>query len=92
MEQKNSLPRTCAKPIEQQPDGTWIVRHHFRVVGKDDNGEELVTFASSEYPEKPTLQQIQRSIDRYRVCLIMYGETISDEIEKVDLSMYMFTD
>ena len=47
--QKNILPRTCAKPIEQQPDGTWIVRHHFRVVGKDDNGEELVTFASSDY-------------------------------------------
>ncbi|MCS3023534.1 hypothetical protein NXW75_05170 [Bacteroides xylanisolvens] len=57
-----------------------------------ENGEELVTFASSEYPEKPTLQQIQRSIDRYRVCLTMYGDTISDEIEKVDLSVYMFTD
>ena len=69
-----------------------IVRHHFRVVGTSENGEELVTFASSEYPEKPTLQQIQRSIDRYRVCLTMYGDTISDEIEKVDLSVYMFTD
>lgn len=81
MDQKNILPRGIAKPIEQQPDGTWIVRHHFRVVG-----------TSSEYPEKPTLQQIQRSIDRYRVCLTMYGDTISDEIEKVDLSVYMFTD
>ena len=60
--------------------------------GTSENGEELVTFASSEYPEKPTLQQIQRSIDRYRVCLTMYGDTISDEIEKVDLSVYMFTD
>ena len=87
MDQKNILPRGIAKPIEQQPDGTWVVRHHFREVG-----EELVTFASSEYPEKPTLQQIQRSIDRYRVCLTMYGDTISDEIEKVDLSVYMFTD
>ena len=65
MDQKNILPRGIAKPIEQQPDGTWIVRHHFRVVGTSENGEELVTFASSEYPEKPTLQQIQRSIDRY---------------------------
>ena len=72
MDQKNILPRGIAKPIEQQPDGTWIVRHHFRVVGTSENGEELVTFASSEYPEKPTLQQIQRSIDRYRVCLTMY--------------------
>ena len=90
MDQKNILPRGIAKPIEQQPDGTWIVRHHFRVVGTSENGEELVTFASSEYPEKPTLQQIQRSIDRYRVCLTMYGDTISDEIEKVDLSVYMF--
>jgi hypothetical protein len=59
MDQKNILPRGIAKPIEQQPDGTWIVRHHFRVVGTSENGEELVTFASSEYPEKPTLQQIQ---------------------------------
>lgn len=92
MDQKNILPRGIAKPIEQQPDGTWIVRHHFRVVGTNENGEELVTFASSEYPEKPTIQQIQRSIDRYRVCLTMYGDTISDEIEKVDLSVYMFTD
>mgnify|MGYP005912707085 CR=1 FL=1 len=52
MDQKNILPRGIAKPIEQQPDGTWIVRHHFRVVGTSENGEELVTFASSEYPEK----------------------------------------
>ena len=51
MDQKNILPRGIAKPIEQQPDGTWIVRHHFRVVGTSENGEELVTFASSEYPE-----------------------------------------
>ena len=71
-----------AKGMLEAPDGTWIVRHHFRVVGTSENGEELVTFASSEYPEKPTLQQIQRSIDRYRVCLTMYGDTISDEIEK----------
>ncbi|MSL95108.1 hypothetical protein GKF01_12895 [Escherichia coli] len=90
--QANILPRAPAKSIEQPPDGTCIVRHHFRVVGTSENGEELVTFASSEYPEKPTLQQIQRSIDRYRVCLTMYGDTISDEIEKVDLSVYMFTD
>ena len=91
MDQKNILPRGIAKPIEQQPDGTWIVRHHFRVVGTSENGEELVTFASSEYPEKPTLQQIQRSIDRYRVCLTMYGDTIADEIENVDLSVYMLS-
>ena len=57
MDQKNILPRGIAKPIEQQPDGTWIVRHHFRVVGTSEN-----------------------------------GDTISDEIEKVDLSVYMFTD
>lgn len=69
--------------------GLYVI---IRVVGTSENGEELVTFASSEYPEKPTLQQIQRSIDRYRVCLTMYGDTISDEIEKVDLSVYMFTD
>ncbi len=36
MDQKNILPRGIAKPIEQQPDGTWIVRHHFRVVGTSE--------------------------------------------------------
>ena len=50
MDQKNILPRGIAKPIEQQPDGTWIVRHHFRVVGTSENGEELVTFASWNIP------------------------------------------
>lgn len=92
MAQKNILPRTCAKPIEQQPNGTWIVRYHFRTIGTNENGEELVTFASSEYPDKPTIQQIQRSIDRYRVCLTMYGEMVPEDIEKIDLSVYMFTD
>ena len=37
MDQKNILPRGIAKPIEQQSDGTWIVRHHFRVVGTSEN-------------------------------------------------------
>lgn len=78
--------------LEHRADYLMKFLCEFRVVGTSENGEELVTFASSEYPEKPTLQQIQRSIDRYRVCLTMYGDTISDEIEKVDLSVYMFTD
>ena len=90
--QKNILPRGLAKPIEQQPDGTWIVRHHFRVVGTSENGEELVTFASSEYPDKPTVKQIQRSINRYMVCLTMYGEMVREDIEDIDFSIYMFTD
>ena len=55
MDQKNILPRRIAKPIEQQPVGTWIVRHHFRVVVTSENGEELVTITTSEYPEKPTV-------------------------------------
>lgn len=90
--QKNILPRSCAKPIEQQEDGTWIVRYLFRKIGFDEQGNELVTFASSEYPEKPTLQQIQRSIDRHTVILTMDGDSFPDDIEKTDLSAYMFTD
>lgn len=50
MDQKNILPRGIAKPIEQQPDGTWIVRHHFRVVGTSENGEELVTLPVRNIP------------------------------------------
>lgn len=93
MDQKNILPRGIAKPIEQQPDGTWIVRHHFRVVGTSENGEELDNFCQfGIFRETYLCNRIQRSIVRYRVCLTMYGDTISDEIEKVDLSVYMFTD
>ena len=92
MEQKNILPRGIAKPIEQLKDGQWIVRYLFRKVGTNGNGEELVTFASSIYPEKPTLQQIQRSINIYKVGLTMYGEEISSDIEELDLSAYMFID
>lgn len=92
MEQKNILPRTCAKPIEQLENGQWIVRYLFRVAGTNEQGEELVTFASSLYPEKPTLKQIERSINRYKVGLTMYGETISSDVEELDLSIYMFTD
>ena len=92
MEQKNILPRTCAKPIEQLENGQWIVRYLFRKFGTNEEGEELVTFGSSVYPEKPTLQQIQRSINIYKVGLTMYGEVISSDFEEPDLSAYMFTD
>lgn len=92
MAQKNILPRTCAKPIEQQGDGTWIVRYLFRKIGLDEHGNELVTFASSIYPQKPTLKQIERSINIHKAGLTMYGELMPSDIEELDLSAYMFTD
>lgn len=92
MDQKNILPRGIAKPIEQLEDGTWIVRYHFRSAGANEKGEELVSFTSSLYYEKPTIQMIQRSIDRNRVILTMYGDDFPEDIEKIDLAVYMFTD
>lgn len=92
MAQKNILPRGTAKPIEQLENGEWIVRYLFKKVGTNENGEELVTFASSCYPDKPTIQQIERSINRYKAGLTMYGEEIASDIEQPDLSVYMFID
>jgi hypothetical protein len=90
--QKNILPRCSAKPIEQLSDGQWIVRYDFRPYGKDENGIELVSFASSQYPEKPTLQIIERSIRRYAVCLTMYGEDAPLGVAQPDLSIYSIVD
>ena len=54
---KNILPLKSAKPIEQQSDGTWIIRYAIQPIGRTDSeGNELVTFASSTFLEKPTLE------------------------------------
>lgn len=89
---KNILPRCSAKPIEQLEDGSWIVRYDIRMYGKDGEGNELVTFASSQYPEKPTMKIIERSINRYGVSLSMYGEDIPLSVAHPDMSLYSVID
>jgi hypothetical protein len=53
------------KFIEQLPSGEWVVRYGVVPAGHDSAGNELVSFASSVYPNKPTMEQIKRSIHRY---------------------------
>ena len=68
---KNILPRKLAKPIEQLSDGTWIIRYAIQSIDRTDNeGNELVTFASSIFLEKPTLEMIKKSIHRYAMSVL----------------------
>lgn len=53
------------KRLEQRRDGVWVARYGFRLCGKDADGNLLATFTASEYPEKPTVEQIRRSLRRY---------------------------
>ena len=91
MAQKNILPRTCAKPIEQLPDGTWIVRYAILPYRVDSEGNELVTFASSIFMTKPTLEQIKKCIYRYAMS-VLDDEDVLPLVANPDLSVYMFTD
>ncbi len=53
------------KYIEQLPDGSWVIRYGIVPAGHDPAGNEFVSFASSVYPKKPTMEQIKRSIHWY---------------------------
>lgn len=89
---KNILPRKSAKPIEQQSDGTWIIRYAIQSIGKTDSeGNELVTFASSIFLEKPTLEMIKKSIHRYTMS-VLDDEDILPLVANPDLSIYMIID
>lgn len=89
---RNILPLKSAKYIEQQSDGTWIIRYAIQSIGKTDNeGNELVTFASSIFLEKPTLEMIKKSIHRYAMS-VLDDEDILPLVANPDLSVYMIVD
>ena len=83
---KNILPRKLAKPIEQLSDGTWIIRYAIH-----NEGNELVTFASSIFLEKPTLEMIKKSIHRYAMS-VLDDEDVLPLVANPDLSVYMIID
>ena len=86
---KNILPRKLAKPIEQLSDGTWIIRYAIQSIDRTDNeGNELVTFASSIFLEKPTLEMIKKSIHRYAMS-VLDDEDVLPLVANPDLSVYM---
>ena len=86
---KNILPLKSAKPIEQQSDGTWIIRYAIQSIGSE--GNELVTFASSTFLEKPTLEMIKKSIHRYAMS-VLDDEDVLPLVANPDLSVYMIID
>lgn len=89
---RNILPRKLAKPIEQQSDGTWIIRYGIQPIGKTDiEGNELVTFASSIFLVKPTLEMIKKSIHRYAMS-VLDDEEILPLVANPDLSVYLVLD
>lgn len=90
--QRNILPLKLAKPIEQQSDGTWIIRYGIQLIGEADNeGNELATFASSVFFVKPTPEMIKRSIHRYAMS-ILDDEEILPLVSSPDLSVYLVLD
>ena len=74
------------KFIEQLPDGEWIVRYGIMPFGHNLNGEELVTFTSSQYPRKPSMEQISRSILRFNMA--MQDMDLLKPAVSPDLSVY----
>lgn len=86
------LPRSKAKPIEQLPNGEWVIRYGFMPTGgRDADGEELVTFGMSQYPAKPTMEQIRHSIRIFAMAFID-NEEILEQVSNPDYSVYMVTD
>ena len=48
---KNILPLKSAKPIEQQSDGTWIIRYAIQPIGRTDSeGNEPVSYTHLTLP------------------------------------------
>ena len=89
---KNILPRKLAKPIEQLSDGTWIIRYAIQSIDRTDNeGNELVTYASSIFLEKPTLEMIKKIIHRYAMS-VLDDEDVLPLVANPDLSVYMIID
>ena len=88
----NLLPRSKAKYIEQLPNGEWVIRYGIRPTGgRDRNGEEIVTFGMSQYPHKPTMEQIRRSIHRYAMACLNDADVLP-LVANPDYSVYMVTD
>lgn len=76
------------KYIEQLPNGEWVVRYCIIPMGTNKQGEEIVSFASSVYPSKPSLDRIRKSINRYAMAHLD-DEEILAATAKPDMSKYM---
>lgn len=75
--------------IEQLSNGDWLVRYGMVSAGHDPAGNELVSFASSVYPEKQTMEQIKKSIHRYAMAHLDDEEILST-VAKPKMYLYAY--
>ena len=73
--------------IEHLPDGGWLIRYGVVPVGYSSSGERLLTFGSSEFPTKPTVLQVLKSVCRYAEAC-EGNEKVMRSLSTLDLSVY----
>lgn len=73
--------------IEQLSNGDWLVRYGVIPAGHTPDGREIVSFGSSEYPCKPSMEQIKKSIYRYAMAHL-HDEDILEKVCNPDMSVY----
>jgi len=77
------------KYIEQLDNGHWVVRYGIVAAGTTPDGRNVVTFTTSEYPQKPTIEQIRKSIHRFAMAHLD-DENILESVANPDLSVYQY--
>jgi hypothetical protein len=77
------------KYAEENPDGSWLIRYGVVPVGHTFGGEKIVTFGSSLFPERPTLQQVLKSLLRY-VEAFPDDEAVAKSIMNTRLKEYFY--
>lgn len=73
--------------IEHLPDGGWMIRYGVVPVGYSPSGERLLTFGSSEFPARPTVMQVLKSVCRYAEAF-EDKEKVMRSLSTLDLSVY----
>lgn len=73
--------------IEHLPDGGWLIRYGVVPVGYSPSGERLLTFGSSEFPTRPTVLQVLKSVCRYAEAC-EGNEKVMRSLLTLDLSVY----
>ena len=73
--------------IEHLPDGGWLIRYGVVPVGYSPSGERLLTFGASEFPTRPTVLQVLKSVCRYAEAC-EGNEKVMRSISTLDLSVY----
>lgn len=73
--------------IEHLPDGGWLIRYGVVPVGYSPSGERLLSFGSSEFPTRPTVLQVLKSVCRYAEAC-EGNEKVMRSLSTLDLTVY----